>query len=258
MSTVRLPGNGETEAFVVLQLDRPERTEDLVVMTGARRASVPGARRAMVTGARAAADPGVVTSARRAAIPDVITGARRAAPDPEVAGAVFGDESGHRAKTLQWVGRGLCLLGVLLGAALVLTLRVHVSVPGLEKGLFGSNAGFSHASKVPSDTSSELQGIVHDHDSNRVEATGQGAQRSEPTPTTASTSNSRAVAAIQSGQAMAPTTPSTQPSTTAPGVRASAGSATPPAVGKTKPRNPRAADPTPRGHGRHSSALLAE
>ena len=43
---------------------------------------------------------------------------------------VFSDDSGIRAAVLKWGVWAICLIAVLLGGALVLTLRTHVALPG--------------------------------------------------------------------------------------------------------------------------------
>ena len=54
---------------------------------------------------------------------------------------VFNDASGARVSAIQWGSRIFLALVVLLAAALALTLRSHVSVPGLERLVPGLDAG---------------------------------------------------------------------------------------------------------------------
>jgi hypothetical protein len=222
---------------VLLQLDRPVLDEELATVPGPRRAAqVPQLDRPVLTDDQAR-----------------ITGPRRAASSPHVAKPVFSDDSGHRAAVLRWAGRGICLIGVLLCAALGLTLRAHVSVPGLE-GLFGSNTGIRRAPTVPSDTSGASAARpteLRTKDSERAGATAQPVPRSERNPGAVATSDARPTAGTPTGEAAAPGTVTADPLATVPAVPgSSAGKANPPALGKTKPRNPHAATPTPPGHGR--------
>jgi len=48
---------------------------------------------------------------------------------------VFTDDSGRRAKVLQWVVRGFCGLLTVAGGAVVLSLVLHVPLPGLDHPL---------------------------------------------------------------------------------------------------------------------------
>ena len=127
--SVREERTGETQ--VLLQLDRPVLGEDLGTITAPRRAASGPQLDRPVPGDDLA----------------TITAPRRAAPDPNVGKPVFSDDSGHRAAVLRWTGWGLCLIGVLLCAALGLTLRAHVSVPGLG-GLFGTRPGIRQAPTI--------------------------------------------------------------------------------------------------------------
>jgi hypothetical protein len=225
-----------TEIVVLLQLDRPAVGDDLDTITAPRRAALPQ-------------DRPVPSDDLASTVPP-----RRAAPVRHVTRPVFSDDSGRRAAVARWAGRGVCLVGILLFAALGLTLRAHVSVPGLERALFGSSDKIPRATTVPSDPSSasaarrtELRG----NDSGRVGATGQPVPRSQRTPAAVATSDTDPTAGTPTGDAAAPATVTADPAATVPAVPgSSAGKANPPAFGKTKARNPRAATPTPGGHGR--------
>jgi cytoskeletal protein RodZ len=46
---------------------------------------------------------------------------------------VFSDDSGFRAAVLKWGVWAICFVAVLLGGALVLTLRTHVALPGVDR-----------------------------------------------------------------------------------------------------------------------------
>jgi hypothetical protein len=246
---------------VLLQLDRPVLGEDLATITAPRRAATgpqldrpePGDDFAAITARRRATPVPPPTAPVLGDDPVTVAAPRRAAPVPHVGKPVFSDDSGHRAAVLRWAGRGICLIGVLLCAALGLTLRAHVSVPGLE-GLFGSSTGIRQAPTIPSDTSSASAARpteLRTKDSDRVGATAQPVPQSERTPAVVATSDTRPTAGTSAGEATAPGTVTADPLATVPAVPgSSAGKASPPALGKTKPRNPHAATPTPGGHGR--------
>ena len=251
------PGKRRTETLVTLQLDRPALGDDLATTAVARRAAPVPRHARPVSGD----DLDITSAPRRAApIPRLVRSAagddlataptpRRAAPGPDVGKPVFSDDSGRRAAAVRWAAWGICLLGVLLCAALGLTLRAHVSLPGLERQLFGSSAG-RQAATVPSDTARASAGPteLRASDSDRVGATG--LPRSERTPTAVATSDTRPTAGIPTGEA-APAPVTADPLATVPAVPGSSASkASPSALGKTKARNPRAATPTPGGHGR--------
>jgi hypothetical protein len=243
---------------VLLQLDRPVLDDDLATITAPRRAATGPRLVDPVLGE----DLTTITAPRRATQAPQLdrslldddqattTAPRRAAPAAHDGKPVFSDDSGHRAAVLRWAGRGICLIGVLLCAALGLTLRAHVSVPGLE-GLFGSNTGIRRAPTVPSDTSgaSAVRPTeLRTKDSDRAGATAQPVPRSERTPSAVATSDA---SGTPTGEAVAPGTVTADPLATVPAVPGSSASkASPPALGKTKPRNPHAATPTPGGHSR--------
>jgi hypothetical protein len=243
---------------VTLQLDRPALGDDLATTAVPRRAAPVPRHARPVFGD----DLDITSAPRRAApIPRLVrsvagddlataTAPRRAAPGPDVGKPVFSDDSGHRAAAVRWAGWGICLLGVLLCAALGLTLRAHVSLPDLERQLFGSSAG-RQAATVPSDSAKAGAARPTDlraSDSDRVGATG--LPQSERTPTAVATSDTHPTAGIPTGEA-APAPVTADPLATVPAVPGSSASkATPLALEKTKTRNPHAATPTPGGHGR--------
>jgi hypothetical protein len=245
---------------VLLQLDRPVFGDGLATTPAPRRAALAP----RLTNPASGDDLATTPAPRRAApVPQLdkpvlgddlapITPPRRAAPVADDGKPVFSDDSGHRAAVLRWAGRGFCLIGVLLCAALGLTLRAHVSVPGLE-GLFGSNLGIRHAPTVPSDTSGASAARpteLRTTDSDRVGASAQPVPRSERTPAAVATSDTHPTAGIPTGEA-APAPVTADPLATVSAVPGSSASkASPPALGKTKPRNPHAATPTPGGNGR--------
>jgi hypothetical protein len=251
-------GRSQRETQVLLQLERPVLGEGLGTITAPRRAAPsPGPvlndDLATITAPRRAAPVPPLAAPVLGDEPVAVATPRRAAPGPHVGKPVFSDDSGHRAAVLRWTGRGICLIGVLLCAALGLTLRAHVSVPGLE-GLFGSSTGIRHAPTIPSDTSSASAARpteLRTNDSDRVGATTQPVPRSERTPAAVATSDARPTAGTPTGEAAAPGTVTADPLATVPAAPGSSASkANPPALGKTKPRNPHAATPTPGGHGR--------
>jgi cytoskeletal protein RodZ len=66
---------------------------------------------------------------------------------------VFSDDSGIRAAVLKWGVWAICLIAVLLGGALVLTLRTHVALPG-EDRLPPSGGQIERAAVSPPEESS--------------------------------------------------------------------------------------------------------
>jgi hypothetical protein len=108
------------------------------------------------------------------------------APQPDR--PVFTDETGRRAEVLKWGGRGFCLMGAVLCAALAVTLQTHVFLPSLEKTFLGSSEGLTPAAEIADTPISgvaprtELRG-----DSSRTGVAGQRVQLSEPTPDSAAT-----------------------------------------------------------------------
>ena len=101
---------------------------------------------------------------------------------------VFTDDTGRRAEVLQWGGRGFCLMGAVLCAALAVTLQTHILLPSLEKAFLGSSEGLIPAAVI-SETSvsgvaprTEVRG-----ESDQVGVAGQRLQLSEPTLDSADT-----------------------------------------------------------------------
>jgi hypothetical protein len=163
---------------------------------------------------------------------------------------VFNDTTGTRISTIQWGSRIFLVVVVLLGAAVALTLRSHVSVPGLER--FG-----------PVQDSQELRPAVHRVRSNppiEPAAVRPGSSSFKPRPTTEPTSNRVSVPSVDAvkstdarrpvGATIAP--PRAGPSS-APSVRPT-GSSNPTAAaagrGTEKSRNPKAAIPSAPGQNR--------
>jgi hypothetical protein len=164
------------------------------------------------------------------------------APDPELSQPVFSDESGRRAVLMKWAGWGILAFGVLLCAALTLTLRVHIPLPGHGTGFQQSSGG--HISPVPSDRSSATAAST-----DRAGDTGKTAatdRRAQTEPTSVATSATEAAVRLPAAASPAPTL--------LPSASASRQSGSPPANGKPhteKTRNPRAATPNPHSHGRN-------
>jgi hypothetical protein len=118
----------------------------------------------------------------------ILTASVPAALAPQLDRPVFTDDTGRRAELLQWGGRGFCLMGAVLCAALAVTLQTHVFLPSLEKAFLGSSEGRTPAAGI-SDTPisgvaprTELRG-----ESGQIGAAGQRVQLSEPTLDSAAT-----------------------------------------------------------------------
>jgi hypothetical protein len=217
-----------------------------------------------------------------------LTSSLPAALAPQPDRPVFTDETGRRAEVLKWGGRGFCLMGAVLCAALAVTLQTHVFLPSLEKAFRGSSEVLTPAAGI-SDTQisgvaprTELRG-----ESGQTGVAGQRVQLSEPTLDSAATearqlaetpiteqraeraagtsatggSDTQPVAGTPTPSSSAPTTGAGHRSTKAGAVRGNKASAAakahkPSAAAKTrnphaapKIRNPRAATP---GSGRQA------
>src|SRR5215218_3276905 len=68
---------------------------------------------------------------------------------------VFSDDSGIRAAVLKWGVWAVCLTAILLGGALVLTLRTHVPLPGVDRLLPPSGGQIERAVVSPPEKSSQ-------------------------------------------------------------------------------------------------------
>ena len=68
---------------------------------------------------------------------------------------VFSDDSGIRAAVLKWGVWAICLIAVLLGGALVLTLRTHVALPGVDRLLPPSRGQIERAAVSPPEESNQ-------------------------------------------------------------------------------------------------------
>jgi hypothetical protein len=110
------------------------------------------------------------------------------APAPQPDRPVFTDETGRRAEVLQWGGRGFCLVGAVLCAALAVTLQTHVFLPSLEKAFLVSSEGLTPAAGI-ADT--QISGVEPRTElrceSDQIGVAGQRVQLSEPTVDSAAT-----------------------------------------------------------------------
>ena len=68
---------------------------------------------------------------------------------------VFSDDSGIRAAVLKGGVWAICLIAVLLGGALVLTLRTHVTLPGVDGLLPASRGQIERRAVSPTEESSQ-------------------------------------------------------------------------------------------------------
>jgi hypothetical protein len=164
---------------------------------------------------------------------------------------IFADDSGIRAITFQWVGRGMVVLGLSLVVALGLTLGAHVSLPGLDplrssdavRRMFGGNGAEMSTTTTRQSDASGLDHVVAPRQvTPRVSTHSDGVRsvvghRASPiapvdasgpsAPATVRPMKLPAVAVVKTGPR--------------PGVPGATRSAT--AAGHTKSRNPRAATP---------------
>jgi hypothetical protein len=112
----------------------------------------------------------------------ILTASLPAALAPQPDRPVFTDESGRRAEVFQWGGRGFCLMGAVLCAALAVTLQTRVFLPSLENAFLGSSerlapaAGISETRDSGVGPRTELRG-----ESGQIGVAGQRVQLSEPT-----------------------------------------------------------------------------
>jgi len=169
-----------------------------------------------------------------------------------VGSPVFSDTKGTRVSAIRWGSRVFLALVVLLAVALILTLRSHVDIPGLERLGPGLDAR-------------KVRPVVHTGSSSPPAeqakvATDLSTFRAEPsTRPTTSWAGRPPTDAAQARRAGGPTTtqPGAEPSSAPSAGRTDpplTGSASPTAVSPTaraggqgteKPRNPKAATPSP-------------
>jgi cytoskeletal protein RodZ len=145
---------------------------------------------------------------------------------------VFSDDSGVRAAALKWGVWAICFIAVLLGGSLVLILRTHVPLPGLDP-LQPSRGQIEAVPATEESTSQPYQPSITFRPS--PTATRPSA-RSSPTATGKSARPSAAV------KRAAPSPGATSPARTPTTAKAKSSD-----QGTTKPRNPKAATPSPPG-----------
>ncbi len=145
---------------------------------------------------------------------------------------VFSDDSGIRAAVLKWGVWAICLIAVLLGGALVLTLRTHVALPGVDR-LPPPRGQIGRAAVSPPEESSQPP---------QPSITVRPSITFRPTDAKPSPTVKRAAPTVKRA---APTADATSAAPTR--TRTPAGGATASAQETTMVRNPKAANPTPRG-----------
>lgn len=148
---------------------------------------------------------------------------------------VFSDDSGVRAAALKWGVWAICFVAVLLGGALVVILRTHVPLPGVDP-LPPSRGQIDAVPATEESTSQPFQPSITFRPS--LTATSPTAR---PSPT-ATAKTARPNGAVKRAA------PTARP-TSAPRTRAStpADQARPSNQGTTKPRSAKAATPSPPG-----------
>jgi cytoskeletal protein RodZ len=146
---------------------------------------------------------------------------------------VFSDDSGVRATVLKWGVWAICLSAVLLGTALVVTLRTHVPLPGMDRLL-------------PPRGQLEGQAVLPTQESSRQPLRPSAKFRSSPTPTSQSARKTRTP--ISTSARPRPTVKRAAPraaATSAARTSTPATQAKPSDQATTKARNPNAATPSP-------------
>jgi cytoskeletal protein RodZ len=140
---------------------------------------------------------------------------------------VLSDDSGIRAAVMKWGVWAICLIAVLLGGALVLTLRTHVALPGVDRLLPPSRGQIERVAVSPTEESPSQppQPSITLRPSITFRPTD-----AKPSPTV---------------KRAAPTADATSAAPTR--TRTPAAGATASAQETTMVRNPKAANPTPRG-----------
>jgi hypothetical protein len=141
---------------------------------------------------------------------------------------VFSDDSGRRAVVLKWGIWAICLIAVLLGSAVVLTLSTPVPLPGVDRLLPPSRGQIEGGAVSPTEESTSPPPPP-------PSVTLRPSITFRPTAAAPSPTDKRA--APTAGTASAARTRRDTP----------AARATSSAQETTKVRNPKAANPTPRG-----------
>ena len=165
---------------------------------------------------------------------------------PQPGTPVFTDDSGRRAVVLQWIGRGLCALGVVLAAALTVIMRVQVPLPGQDGWLLRSSGGAPHPAPLPSNSS--VASATPSAETSRTDLSTAGSTdvRTQPADETHATTTAPAATAGVPTVA-SPTSVLPLPAASASRSRGQpADNANPHATQKT--RNPKAATPGGPGH----------
>jgi hypothetical protein len=145
---------------------------------------------------------------------------------------VFSDDSGIRAAVLKWGVWAICLVAVLLGGALVLTLRTHIALPGVDRLLPPSRGEIERTAVSPPEESSQPP---------QPSITLRPSITFRPTDAQPSPTVKRAAPTADATSADPTRTP-----TPAAGAAPSAAGAAPSAQERTMVRNPKAANPTVR------------
>ena len=162
---------------------------------------------------------------------------------------VFNDTSGTRVATIQWGSRILLVVMLLLGAAVALTLRSHVDVPGLERLLPVLDSqelrpAVRSRAATPSAERPAVRTELGRFQPRATEPAGRpAADTAEPEDTRRAIAPSTTNPTVQPSGASSrtagiPTRTADPTASASPPVRTGAGA--------VKPRNPKAATPSPR------------
>jgi hypothetical protein len=141
---------------------------------------------------------------------------------------VFSDDSGVRAAALKWGVWAICFIAVLLGGALVLILRTHVLLPGVDPPSPPPPGQLEAVPPTEESTSQPFQPSL----------TFRPSPTARPSPIVTGKSPRPSAAVTRAGPT-ADATSAAQRSTTAEAKSSDQGT--------TKPRNPKAATPSPPG-----------
>jgi hypothetical protein len=142
---------------------------------------------------------------------------------------VFSDDSGIRASAVKWGVWAICFIAVLLGGGLVLILRTHVALPGVDPLTPPPPGQIEAVPATEESTSQPFQPSITFRPSPTAP---------RPSPTTTGKSPQPS-AAVKRAAPTAGATSAARRSTTAQDESSDQGT--------TKPRNPKAANPSPPG-----------
>jgi hypothetical protein len=142
---------------------------------------------------------------------------------------VFSDDSGIRASAVKWGVWAICFIAVLLGGGLVLILRTHVALPGVDPLTPPPPGQIEAVPATEESTSQPFQPSITFRPSPTAP---------RPSPTTTGKSPQPS-AAVKRAAPTAGATSAARRSTTAQDESSDQGT--------TKPRNPNAANPSPPG-----------